>query len=339
MKFPNVKFFPSWIAASGGDDYYTEVLTGKDRVSSYGKVPLIFRALNLRCNTLNKVPIYIYKARTEVEQYPLEETLPLSDLLWLSEAAVLISGANYFVKLKNGYNIDKGLQWLNPVTVKMKVDQDGKKLFWQEIDGKRFPDATGFLTEEEMLYWSTFNPDNDLGGGVSALSVATGNADLQDYMTTFLGRFFKHGAMPVTMAMLPHNSTDTQVKEVENRFKKILQGVKNAFRVVGVKGEVKFEKLTPELETFDMQNLDNHSINNICWAFDIPKTLLTADSANYATAETEYKNFISNTIEPRCKWYQVRINNFLKEYNYRIEFAPQELPEMKGDEVKKASAF
>jgi HK97 family phage portal protein len=339
MKQPyNIKMNFPWQGMSEGEDYMWNIMSEKAHTSSYSKVPLIFRALNLRCNALNRVPIYIYRARTEVEEYPFEEEFPLKDLLWLAEASVLITGSSYLLKLQNKYNIEKGLQWLNPTTMNVKLNEQNEKVFWQELNGRRYPD-NGFWTEDELLYWAMFNPLNDLGGGVSALSLASPNGDLQHYVTTFLNKFFKSGAMPVTMVMLPSGTQEPERERVENWFKKSVQGLKNAFRVLGVRGELKVEKMTPELKSFELEKLDTHSIDNIAWAFDIPKTLLTSDSSNKATADTEYRNFISNTIEPRCQWFETRINKWLSEYNYRIEFAPQEMAEMKEDENKKATAF
>jgi hypothetical protein len=85
--------------------------------------------------------------------------------------------------------------------------------------------------------------------------------------------------------------------------------------------------------------VDTHAIQNIAWAFDIPKTVLTADSANRATADTEYRTFVDHTLVPRCKYYESVLNPYLAEFNQRIEFAPEELPELQVDESDRSDSL
>src|SRR5512146_982008 len=80
-----------------------------NEADAYTKVPLIFRAIRLRCNSLVRVRCYVYSGETLIESgYEFEEQLPLHDLLWLSEAAILLKGFSPVLKLENGYGIGKG---------------------------------------------------------------------------------------------------------------------------------------------------------------------------------------------------------------------------------------
>jgi HK97 family phage portal protein len=304
----------------------------------YANVPLVYRALNLRCDALRRVPLYIYKGSGNLEkEYPYEKMLPIKDWLWFAEASELLMGASYTLRLANIYGFEKGLTPLNPFTVKSET-KNGKIGFYQDIEGQRYP-QNRMWTEEEVIYWRSFSPLDDVGPGTSAAGVGLGNAQLLHYLTRFLSQYFEKGAMPVTIAMLPAGAGDAQVKEAQSFFKRAMEGVRKAFKVLAVKGEIKFEKLTPDLATFEVQKLDTHAIDNIAWAFNIPKTLLTANSANRSTAESEYGNFLAQTIASRCDVYQARFNKFLADFGLRCEFAIEELPEMQADEASRSTSL
>jgi hypothetical protein len=158
-------------------------------------------------------------------------------------------------------------------------------------------------------------------------------------MTRFASTFFENGAMPVVVMGLPANTQGPERERVENFFKKSIQGIRNAFRVLAVTGEIKPTVISPPLSELALTEVSAAAIMNIAWAFDIPKTILTADSANYATAETEYRIFTEQTIVPRCRFMESALNPFLAEHDVRIEFAPDELNEMQEDEGSRASAW
>jgi HK97 family phage portal protein len=308
---------------------------------SYACVPLVFRALNLRCDALRRVPIYIYKNNAIIKKgYPYEDVFPIKDWLWMAEASELLAGASYTLRLANQWGFEKGLTFLNPFTVNDENSWMDKRniRFYQQINNQRYPER-GTWSEEQVIYWRSYSPLNDVAPGVSAAGVALGNSQLLHYLTRFLSQYFEKGAMPVTLAMLPAGASDDQQKAVQGYFKRVMTGVKNAFKVLAVKGEIKVEKLTPDLATFEVQKLDTHAIDNIAWAFNIPKTLLTSDSATRATAETEYSNFLSQTIASRCDTYETRLNKFLDDFGMSCEFAIEELPEMQINETVRAGSL
>lgn len=308
---------------------------------AYSKIPLIFRATRLRCNSLTRVPRNILSLEDDriLDAYEFEKTFPMRDLLWLSEAAFLLAGVAYDLKLRNYFRYGKGLQWLNPFTVQSQL-RDGQLQFWQQLPtGERLP-REGYWTVDDFIYLKDFNPLDDLGPGISAARVALGDAKIMGSVTTFLANFFSSDALPVTMVVIPKGASKAEVDRVENWFKKRIQGFTRGLqRVLGVTSDIKIEKLTPELKTFEFDKVDNHAVDNVAWAFDIPKTILTSASSNFATAATEYRSFLDYTIIPRCRYYESMLNPFLAEFGQRLEFNEQELPEMQEDEVKRADAL
>ena len=311
-------------------------------VDAYARVPLIFRAIRLRCNSLLRVPHYIYDEKDNIlANYEFEDTMPLYDLLWLSEAAVLLKGASFVLKNKNVYGYNKGLQWINPFTMN-KIYRNGEYLYYQLLPyGKRFPEQGEFWTVDDFLYFKDFNPFDDLAEGISATEVALDNARLAGGVSKFLADFFRNDALPVTMVVMPSGVQDPERERVENWFKKRLRGIRNQVqRVIGVSGDVKIEKLTSDLEKFAFEKVDAHTVECISDAFELPQSLLRSTSgANRSISDNERRSYLEDTIIPRTNFYERILNPFLKEFGQRIEFAPQELGEMQENEVNRSTAL
>jgi len=300
--------------------------------------PLIYRAVRLRCNSLVRVPHYIFNESDDPVDYAFEEQLPLDRLLWYTEAALLLKGAAYDLKLKNRFRYGKGLQWLNPFTIQTQYT-NGELLFWQQLPGERFP-KSGFWTKDDFVYFREFNPNDDLGAGIAAAQVAMDDAASSASVSLFLSNFFGSDAIPVTMVVMPEATENAERDRVETWFKRKLKALAgSAQRVLGIRGDIKLEKLTSNLKDYDFTSIDKHATDQIAHAFEIPKSILTAESTNYATAQVERRIYLEDTIAPRCKMFEQVLNPFLAEIGQRLEFVPEELPEAQESEAERASSL
>lgn len=316
-------------------DFYGKRNDLRAESDAFEKVPLLFRAVRLRCNALTRVPLYVYPIGGEepIDSYPYEEQMPLERLLWLLEASLLLKGAAFTVKLADELGGGQGYDVLNPFTMEVSYDK-GVYSFKQQINGQ-----TRTWPEDEMMFIREYSPTRDVGFGTAPASVAMDSSSAMHYVSRFASQFFENGAMPVVVMGLPPGTQTAEQQRVESFFKRTMQGIRNAFKVLAVTGEIKPTIITPPLSELALPDIDMGSINRIAWAFDIPKTILTADSANYATAEVEYRIFTEQTIVPRCKFYESELNKAFKDLGICIEFAPQELNEMQEDESSRASAW
>ena len=323
---------PGWIEAM---ERQGEV-TGE--ASAFARVPLVFRAINLRCNDLASVPIHVYSGDTELEDgWPFDQDL--SELIWKTEAALLLKGAGYWLKNRNRVSL-KGAQWLNPFTVQVEMAL-GVEAIPENVIFRQFVNARQFgpWSTDEVAYFKEFHPTDDIGPGISATAVALGNAKLMDYITRFAGQFFAGGAMPVTVLGMPESTTDDERTHAEGFFKRQMRGIANAFRVLGVRGDMKLSTITPPLKDLAMLELRDQALSSVAWAFGMSETMLK-DAANFATAGVHDLQYWQNTIRPRCPKFQNVINNqFLKDTDLRVEFAPDEMDVFQEDEAQRATSL
>jgi len=319
---------PSWVR------HLEENAGLNSEAASYNLIPLIFRATNLRCNALASAPVRILKGKSETE-WPFD--MPLKQLLWMTEAALLLSGTAFWLKRSNRV-IVKDLQWLNPFAMQVEYDKQRGLLFKQTMqDGETF-------TPDKIVYFRDFAPEDDLTSGTASAAVALGDSKLMKYMTDFAGEFFRNGAMPTTIVHVPQGTPDTEIERVQNFFTRAITGVRKAFRVIALSGGkdagVSVDTITPNMTDMALIDLYNKSVKSVAHAFQVPETLLT-DAANYATAKEHRMSFYQDTIRPRAEiWIAETINRqLLREKGMELEFAFDEMDIFQEDEEQRSVSF
>jgi len=303
-----------------------------DNISLYRGVPYLYRAVRLRCDALSGVPIKLYKGEDEIDwPYPTS----LSDLIWKWEASLLLKGAAYGEIIANDSGYKKDVQYRNPFHMYVEY-RDGVITIKQNQSGAIWKNNI-YSGEYEMLYIAEFDPGQDILPGISTASAANADAKLLYALSKFPEAYFEGGAMPVTVVGV--DTTDEgEIKRIESFFKRVATGLKNAFRVVGVRsGSVDIKTITPPLKDLAMPEISDEAKYNISVAFGIPKTMLDSEAANYATAVEDRKSFYEETLKPRARMYEAALNEqLLDRDDMRLEFAFDELDLYQEDESERA---
>ena len=92
----------------------------------------------------------------------------------------------------------------------------------------------------------------------------------------------------------------------------------------------------------DLQNteLTAEQREAVCTAMGVPQSKVTANAANYATAQSDALAFIQDTVAPECKWLAQQINRqLLGPMGLRLVFTPDTLPIMQEDETQRAGSL
>ena len=323
-------YTPPWLPALlGAED--TE-----DPALVYATVPVLYRAVQLRCNALAGVPVRVIRNGTEVE-WPFPR--PIRSLVWQTEAALLLSGVAYLlrVRARNGRLAD--IQWINPLTVSVEWDSErGQRIFRQQVQDRQY----GPWTDDDVHMLREFDLRDDvLPTGTSPATVAMGAAQVARWATEFVWRFFEGGAMPVMVlgvetpsGVLPKDERE----RIEGFFRRVVEGVRNAWRVIALGAAVKPTPVTPPMADLDMSTVMETARKQVALAFGIPQTMLE-DAANYATAAEHRMSFWSETVRPRARMMQDALNAVLRGTGLSVEFAVEELDIFQQDEAERARAY
>ena len=325
--YKTITNIPGWMEALTSDGVPDSVAT------LYKRVPIFFRAVQLRCDALSGVPIAIYRGEdTEVDwPYPTK----LGDLLWRWEASCLLSGAAFGEVIANKSGYRKDVKYRNPFDMTIKYDK-GILNFKQSSSGVSWNNDLN-AGKYEMVYVSEYDPSQDILPGVGAGIASKIDAKLLYAISKFPEMYFEGGAMPVTLLGVDTNDK-SEIERVQNWFRKSATAIKNAFRVMGMRaGSITATTLTPPLKELVFPELDKIAKDNIAIAFGIKQTLLQSEAANYATAQEDRLSFYEDTIKPRARLYQDALNTqLLARDGLRLEFKFNELDIFQEDEGARA---
>ena len=304
--------------------------------------PLLYRATNLRADAISTVP---YRMYYKGEEQPWPFTQPLSYLIKEAERGLLITGGAYWYKIYKGRRLT-GFVPLNPTTMNVNLLTDRATLedplrgaaFTQAINGKQY----GPWSIDDVVYFREQSYVDDIGPGVGAAHVALSSAKLEHYLNRFAAAFFEGGAQPVTVMNLPESMDESEFQRFRTDMKaSVGGGVINAFRMIFMRSpDIKIEQLTPPLNSMEMPQLYERVVTSVGMAYGVPRTMLEASAANYATADSDRQSFWRETVIPRLSTYEYTLNTqVFAPLGWELRFEPESLDVMQNDEANRSSSL
>lgn len=322
------------LKAVGLDQFFSYMAKNSEAgnvTHAYKAVAWAYRCVQLRCNALAGIPWAV--ARGETEQ---AIAWPMETLLWKAEAAMLMYGAAFLLKTKAKYPLNGKLQWLNPATMRVITDQAKGIVGFEQTVGA----TARKYAPEEMVYFHSWNPDDDLGPGVAPMSVALAAAGLASNANTWASKFFENGAIPSVILTTDQNPPDNEIDRVRTVWKQMYRGVQNAFRTAILRYGLKPTIIGSPIKDLAMKELMSGAREQIGIAFGVPASLLGDEAANYATASEGRAGFWQDTIVPEATLIQATINEQLFEpLGMEFKFHLNEVKALQEDETKRAQAL
>lgn len=334
MDFKAIEAIPGWynVAKKAGELYNT--------IDAYEKVPMFHRAINLRADAMGTVPYQLTKSGTVVD-YPF--TTPIESLIQQSERSLLLTGHAFWLKLYRG-RVLYGFQFLNPRSIKVTYHREQQRgadmltglRFTQEIDGQTY----AVWTSDDLIYFREPSVKTDIGEEIAPARVALQSAQLAYYLERFASAFFEHGAQPALVLSLDKSVTPPELERLKSNWSRYVENVSNAFKTFFFRGDVKAQIVTFPLKEMDMVPIQERAVMNVVSTFGVPRTMIEASAANYATADSDRQSFWRETIVPRLAFYERVLNEQLfKPLKYSFHFLPQRLDVFQIDEAARASSL
>jgi HK97 family phage portal protein len=334
MDYKAIEAIPGWysVAKKAGELY--------DTLDAYEKVPMLHRAVNLRAEALGTVPYQLERGNVYVD-YPF--VTPLESLIQQTEKALLLFGHAFWLRLMRG-RVLYGFQYLQPQSVRITFDEsrivNGDPmtgvLFSQQIGSRTF----GPWTISEVVYFREPSVKDDIHAGTSSAQVALQSARLAYYLERFSSAFFEHGAQPALVMSLDKSITPPEYERLKSSWSRYAENVSNAFKTFFFRGEVNAQVITFPLKDLELVALQERTTTNIVTTFGVPRTMLEASAANYATADSDRQSFWRETIVPRLAFYERVLNSqLLAPLKYKIYFQPEQLSVFQTDEAARADSL
>ncbi len=322
--------FMDWLLKKGGE--------GTDPQALYARVAWTFWASNLRANAVIKAPYKIYTAESdedtkdnEVETFDLD----LADMLWAVQMWLQLHGAAYVLKRENRAGI-QGLQVLNANTMSIeKFDADGPTVFKQKVGSKQ-----KLYSADQILYFHTFNPKNDLGPGVPAGDVAQKPGELVAESNAWAAKFFANGAIPAVFLTTDSPVSKEAAKEVESRWNRIMQGVRNAFKTKVLPSGLVPTVIGQPIQDLAMPELAKSSKEQILASHGIPIGY-AEPKTNRAERQALHFELWTDWVIPEAEHYLQPVidEQLLAEFGFRIGWDWSSVEAIQNAELEKAESM
>jgi HK97 family phage portal protein len=342
VAYKSITSIPGWL-----ETYQSAPARLTSTGAAYLFVPLIYRAVNLRCDALASVPVKLYRYQNGKRGDEVDWPWPgvdATDLIWRTEAARLLTGAAYWLKNQNRVKV-VGLTWLNPTTMGVDAriathEENGRRTIERVVTFHQSADIAQQYTADEVVYFREFNLLDDILPGPGAAEVAFSNSKLLYSMAEYAGKFFEGGAMPALLLGLPATTSEAERERTESKFRQWMTGMKNAFRVLAIRaGLIDPKIISFPIKDLAMPELEKQARQSVADAFGIPLTMLS-DAANFATASQHDAQFWQTSIRPAGETLQGIANRQLFHgLGLEMTFAFESLDVFQEDEATRAKSI
>lgn len=310
----------------------------------YEKVSAVYRAINLTADSTAKIPFAIVKNGkdfdTSKEWQNKVGFLPRpKEFIRLARMSLSCFNAAYsFMERKSGVST---LRYIKPVTIKPRVDDEGLIGYTRTVNTKQkdYP-----VDGPIYKVWRLDHTTELLPSKATELSAMMNAAGILFYSDKFIGEFYKRGGIKPTMLIMKGNFSDDTKSKIERLWTAIMRGhykeLGKVFQGVEANGGLEAKPIGDGVDNLKDDRLTRAKISDIAMAIGMPLSLLLANSANYATAQTEMKGWYDNSLVPWAEFMAEEwTESIFKPLGLRFEFRPEQTDQGTEEEVQRAGAW
>lgn len=328
-------------SAEGGD--------GLSAVQAVQVVPILYRALNMRANAIAAMPRALYRGDTEVTDAAEVQGLmgTMARRLRLTSASLDVYGASYWIKETNQYGKNLTPRWLVPTSLTPVTEANAPAKVRAEVQPneglygfmRRTAAAQSFVPWSEMVYFWEMSLTTEVGHGGGCVQVALAAAGALNYMDRFVEAYFKRGVIKATVFQVEGNVDKGEMERAQSVLRNMMTGIKRAFSVLVLRNNFKPIVIGDSAKDTAAPELTTQKREDIAMAMGVPFSLLYSQAANYATSQTDYLTFYTQTVVPQCEIIEETLNEQLfAPLGLRFEFQERKLEVFQAAELQKAEA-
>lgn len=231
--------------------------------------------------------------------------------LWeITELYQELTGNAYWLLLKNSMGLPVEIWPLMPQYMKIIPD---KKNFISGYEYAPTPTEKQVLAPEDVLHYKFSNPKNNFYG-LGPLQACVVAADLSMNMNLHEASLMANRAQPDMALILPPEAgtpKEDEQKRLTEQWYKRFGGVKKAGKLAILTGGAKLERLTLTPQEIAYLQGRKATREEICDIFGVPMSKITSESVNRANADAGDTQYMRNTILPRLRRIEQKINERL----------------------------
>lgn len=309
----------------------------------FARVAAVFRAANLSADAIANLPFALLDRAGEVYdagddwQNKVGFMPNPRELFRLWRLSLFMTNSAY--GFAEGNRVIKNLRYIVPTTITPVVDsENGLTGFKRRVGNKSREYA---LSEKRIVYiWRLDHTTELLPSKNTEFQALMSAAGVLYYADHFVENFFRRGGIKPTMLMVKGVPTQQEREKIENIWDKVVRGWYKYLGKVFNAEAIETHVIGEGIENLQKSEMHGEKLADIAMAAGMPLSLLLANSANYATAQTEYLQWFRNSVVPWANFMADQISDqVFRPLGLKFVFQPEMSDPGQEDEVQRASAF
>jgi hypothetical protein len=238
-----------------------------------------------------------------------------------------------------GNRVIQNLRYLVPDTITPVVDK------WEGLQGfkRKIGSESRYysLDEKRIFYaWKLDHTTELLPSEHSEFKALMAAAGVLFYTDHFIQAFFQRGGIKPSLLNVKGVPTREDREKIESWWDRLIRGVTETLGKVVIADTMEVQTIGEGVENLTDNALHKEKIEDIAMAAGMPLSLLLANSANYATADIEYRTWFRDKVIPDVHFFEDVMNDQLfMPMGYHIEFRPEITNTGTAEEKERAGAF
>jgi len=309
------------------------------------RVPVLYRAIDIRAKAVSGMPFRLERNGQDVtddaEMQPLIKRL--RKLLYLTESSLCCYNAAYWEIGTNRLGRNATPFWLATSSIRPDIDTMEANPS-QAVRGYWRTGGTGVYLQPKQVchFWGPsiaveIGPDP----AMAPVAVTLAAAGLLHYLDVFAAGFFKRGAVKVTLLTVEGDPKKGEVEKLDQWWKRVASGVKNAFGSVVIRSSVKPTVIGSNVNETSAPQLTKLAREDVAIGMGVPMSLLFSNALAGGTAVAERLNFYDFTVVPECEHVIDEPLNaqYLDRLGLRLIWTPEKLEVYQSSELSKAQGL
>lgn len=316
----------------------------------YSKVAAMYRAINLKANTVSSIPFALLDSNGE--EYDSSKQwenkvgfLPNpQELFRLNVLSYMASNTIYNVKTSDavGYKT-RGLYHALPQSFTPMLNGSQTSVdFIERVVGTKAERYQYPKDKNLIRMWRLDHTTELLPSAHTESQAIASAAEIILYADFWVGNFFRRGGIKPTLIAMKGLIDSDKREEKERSWSNWLKGIGKQFgNIARIYNAETMDAKTIGAGVEDMKdnNIYRQAIENIAMGTGMPLSLLLANSANMATAQEEKATWYESDIIPFVNWMAYEYNTQLfQPLGLFLEFRPETVDANQEDETSRASA-
>jgi phage portal protein BeeE len=327
---------------------FVEMMSAMPEAELYARVSAVNRAMNLTADATANIPFAVLKNGKEIDTSA--DWKNVVGLMPKPKELIRLWRLSLFMRNEAYGRVDKvnaAKSWIHYVVpTNIEIKDDAKMPLGIRLDRK----ANGTVVRSYSMndknlirFWRLDHTTELLPSPNSEFKALANSAGILHAADWWTKNYFEKGAIRPTILAVKGMIASDKKEDLQAGWARFIRSL-----------GTRLSELTKILnaETMDVKQIGDglgdlkdspvyrQSIENIAMASGIPLSVLLSNSANFATAQTEYAAWFRDSITPWAFWLEEVMNDqIFTPRGLHFEFRPEQSEPSQEEEVSRAGAY